>query len=338
LGGKRLDEILKKATPTVIFTASAVLLLVITLFLVKASAQSSGPVVAVLMPSTGQEAVLDGLREGLGKLGYKDGTNIRFIVGQEKGDTPDYAARAAKLVAGKPDVLFTVTTHAAMAAQRATATIPIVFVSVGAPVEAGLIASFASSRNNLTGVSSRAAFLSGKRLELLSEIAPNAKKILLLVSAKEIVGELSARHSEETGRRMGLQLVRRDLTSRREIEDLLLQRWAGVANAVFLLPGGLTGAYVDKIIDKCKEQRLPLMVYEDTLVARGALASYGSERHLTGLQGAELVGKILNGARPEDIPIQTPKRLILTLNLRTANDIGLKIPRQVLQRASRFIY
>jgi putative ABC transport system substrate-binding protein len=338
LGRKRLEEILKKTTPLIFVTAPAVLLLVFALFLIKASAQSSGAVVAVLMPNAGQEPVLDGLREGLGKLGYKDGTNIRFIVDQQKGNSLDYAARAAKLVAGKPDVLFAVTTHAAMAAQHATATIPIVFVSVGAPVEAGLIGSFASSGNNLTGVSSRAVFLSGKRLELLSEIAPNAKKILLLVSAKEIIGRLSARHSEETGRRMGLQLVRRDLTSRREIEDLLQQRWAGVANAVFLLPGSLTGAYVGKIIDKCKEQRLPLMVYEETLVARGALASYGSERHMTGLQGAELVAKILHGARPEDIPIETPKRLILTLNLRTANDIGLRIPRRVLQRANRFIY
>jgi len=184
---------------------SLILLLIVTTtatlcFAARAAARANAARIGLLTPGKTYEPVLTGLREGLEKLGYKEGQNIRFLVGDSDIGTPQLVTAAAKLVEAKPDILFAVTTPAALAAKRATAIIPIVFVAVGVPIEAGLVASFASSGNNLTGISSYAASLSGKRLELLREIVPKAKRILLIASANEAISQLSARHSEEAAR------------------------------------------------------------------------------------------------------------------------------------------
>ena len=317
---------------TELITVAAVLFSVSLL-----AAQSSPSVVAVLIPGAAYKPVLEGLREGLNKVGFREEANIRFLVEEAGGGRESYDSAAAKLVAAKPDTVLAVTTPAAVAAKAATRIIPVVFVSVGAPVESGLIYSFASSQNNLTGVSSYAAFLSGKRLELLNEIAPRSKKILVIVSANESIGQASARDSENAAGKMALQIVRRNLARVDDVEKLLLEKWSGLADAVLLLPGTLTGRYVERMIKKAGKERLPLIVFEDSLVTMGALASYGSERRLTGLQAAKLVAKILKGARPAELPIETPDRFILSVNLATAKAIGIKIPRAVLERVDRLV-
>lgn len=301
------------------------------------AAQPPLPGVGVLTPGPAWKPVVDGLREGLGKLGYRDGINVRFMVEDSNRDFPGLASWAATLAEAKPDVLFAVTTPHAMAAKRATSTTPIVFVSVGAPVEAGLVASFASSRNNLTGISSYAAFLSGKRLELLKEIAPKTKKILIIVSGKEIISQISAQHSEEAARKIGIQILRRDAANTEDAEKLLLDRWGGIVDAVFPLPSALTGTYIEQMIKKANKERMPLIVYEETLVKMGALASYGSNRSLIGIQAAKLVARVLKGTRPADIPIEVPDRFTLAINLTTAKNIGLEIPRKVSERADRLL-
>ena len=315
-----------------LITVAAVLFTVLLL-----AAQSSPSVVAVLIPGAAYKPVLDGLREGLNAVGFREEVNIRFLVEEGGRETESYAFAAAKLVTAKPDVVFAVTTPSAVAVKAATPIIPVVFVSVGAPVEAGLIYSFASSRNNLTGISSYAAPLSGKRLELLREITPRSKKILVIVSANETVGQASARDSENAAGKMALQIVRRNLARVDDVEKLLLEKWSALADAVLLLPGALTGRYVERMIKKAGKERLPLVAYEDTLVKMGALASYGSKRRLTGLQAAKLVAKLLKGARSADLPIETPDRFILSVNLVTAKAIAIKIPRSVLERADRLV-
>jgi ABC-type uncharacterized transport system substrate-binding protein len=297
------------------------------------AAQSVPSVVAVLVPGPAHKPVLEGLREGLRQVGFKEEVNAKFLVEMADGKTENYALAAAKLVGAKADVILAVTTPAAVAAKAATHSIPVVFVSVGAPVEAGLVASFASSGNNLAGISSYAVPLSGKRLELLREITPRSKKVLVIVSANESIGQASARDSENAAGKMALQVVRRNLARVDDVEKLLVEKWSGLADAALLLPGALTGSYAERMIKKAGKERLPLIVFEDTLVKLGAVASYGSERRLTGLQAAKLVAKILNGVKPADLPIETPDRFILSVNLATAKAIGIKIPRSVLERA-----
>jgi putative ABC transport system substrate-binding protein len=302
-----------------------------------AGAAASIPTVGVLTPGLTFDPVLEGLREGMGKLGYKEGRVINFTIEDSKGDVLNFAARAAKLVEAKPNVLFTVGTTTTLAAKRSTGTIPIVFTLVGDPVQSGVIAGFASSGNNVTGVSSYAAPLTGKRLEILKQIAPQTKKVLLIVAAKESSAQISARFAEEAARKMAIRIMRREVASVEDIEKLVHEKMSGVVDAIFLVPSLLVIGHVEPIIRKANQERLPLIVNEQALVEKGALVSYGGDFRWFGIQAAKLVGKILKGAKPSDIPIEMADHFVLTINLAAAKAIGLKIPRKVLERADRLV-
>ena len=328
---------IRRQSIQVVVTAAVITVAAVLFSVLLLAAQSSPSVVAVLIPGAAYKPVLEGLREGLNAAGFREEVNIRFLVEEAGGGRESYDSAAAKLVGAKPDVIVTVTSASTAAARKATTVIPIVFTSIGAPVEAGLVASFASSGNNLAGISSYAAPLSGKRLELLREIAPRSKKVLVIVSVKEPISQIGARHTEAAAKKIGVQILRREVANAEDIEKALVGRWAGAADAVLLLPGALTGRYVERMIKKAGKERVSLVAYEDTLVTMGALGSYGSNRHLTGLQAAKLVAKLLKGARSADLPIETPDRFILSVNLATAKAIGIKIPRSVLERADRLV-
>ena len=301
------------------------------------NAQSPPATVGVLTPGLQYEPVFNGLREGLEKLGHRENRDVKYIVEDTKGSLDTLAERAAKLVAAKPDVLFTVATAPTVAAKQATQTIPIVFTIVGDPVQTGLVAGFGSSKNNLTGVSSFNAQLSGKRLELLKEIAPKTKQVLAIVPIKEASGLVSFKYLEESAKKLSLQIVRRDVTGKEEMDQLLKEKWAGTVDAVFNVPSVLVVSLMELIVEKAKGERLPLISFERTHVQMGALASYSGGFRESGIQAAKLVFKILRGAKPADIPIETPDRLILSVNLATAKAIGLKIPRTVLDRVDRLV-
>jgi putative ABC transport system substrate-binding protein len=316
-----------------IFLATATILLCAAAL----DAQSSPVTVGVLTPGKAYESVFNGLREGLEKLGYRENREVKFIVEDSQGRLDTLAERAAKSVAAKPDVLFTVTTASAVAAKQATQAIPIVFTIVGDPVNTGLVAAFGSSGNNLTGVSFYAAQLSGKRLELLKEIAPQAKKVLAVVPIKEASGQISFKYLEKGAKKLSLQIVRRDVTTSEEMGNLLKEKWAGTVDAGFNVPSVLVVSLMESIVEMAKRERLPLIYFEQTHVQMGALATYSGGFWESGIQAAKLVFKILKGAKPVDLPIETPDRLMLAVNLATAKAIGLRIPRTVLERADRLV-
>jgi putative ABC transport system substrate-binding protein len=230
-----------------------------------------------------------------------------------------------------------VATASAAAAKRATNAIPIVFTIVGDPVQTGLVAGFGSSKNNLTGISSFNAQLSGKRLELLKEIAPQAKRVLAIVPIKEASGLVSFKYLEESAKKLSLQIVRRDVTGKEEMDNLLKEKWAGTVDAVFNVPSVFVSSLLELIVDKAKKERLPLISWEHTHTQMGALASYAGDYREFGIQGAKVVTKVLKGIKPADLPIETPDRLILSVNLTTAKAIGLRIPRTVLDRVDRLV-
>ena len=296
------------------------------------------PTVGVLTPpGPTYDPLLNGLREGLGKAGYIEGQTLKFSVEDSKASPLDFAPRAKKLAGAQPQVLFTAGTEATLAAKQATGTIPIVFTLVGDPVQSGVIAGFGSSGNNITGVSSYAAPLSGKRLELLTEIAPHVKKVLLVVAVEESSAQISAHFVEEAAKKLGVHLYRREVAGAGDFVPLLKEKLSKTADAIFLLPSSLLMVHVDALIKKAKQERLPLIVNQKSVVEKGALASYGGDFRLFGLQAAKLVAKVLKGAKPSEIPIETPDRFVLTINLSTAKAIGLKIPRNVLESADKLV-
>src|SRR6266568_4068630 len=293
--------------------------------------------VAVLTPGLSFLPVLEGLKEGLEHLGYVPGKNVTLVVEDTHGAVPDLVQRAAQLAEAKPDVLVTVGTPHTRAASQATTSVPIVFTRVGDPLQYGMIASYASSQNNLTGISTYSGPLTGKRLELLREIAPEIKRILAVVAMNEANAQAAFERLAVVAQKLEIQVLRRDVTTREEIEQILSAMSPGSVEAIFHVPSFLVSAHIDLLIQKATQEKLPLIVHEDSMVDKGALVSYGGHSHPMGIQAAKLVAKLLEGAQPAQLPIQTPDKFIMTLNLATAKAIGLALPRPILERADRLV-
>ncbi len=293
--------------------------------------------VAVLTPGLSFLPVLEGLKEGLEHLGYVPGKNVTLVVEDTHGAVPDLVQRAAQLAEAKPDVLVTVGTPHTRAASQATTSVPIVFTRVGDPLQYGMIASYASSQNNLTGVSTYSGPLTGKRLELLREIAPEIKRILAVVAMNEANAQAAFERLAAVAQKLEIQVLRRDVTTREEIEQVLSAMSPGSVEAIFHVPSFLVSAHIDLLMQKAKQEKLPLIVHEDSMVDKGALVSYGGHSHPMGIQAAKLVAKLLEGAQPAQLPIQTPDKFIMTINLATAKAIGLALPRHILERADRWV-
>ena len=171
----------------------------------------------------------------------------------------------------------------------------------------------------------------------MQEIAPDIKRILAVVAAKESIAESSFQVLDETAKKLTIQVLRRDVTSREEIEQVLRDTPTGSVDAIYHVPSALLTGYIELLIQKAKLDKVPLMVHEDSMVEQGALASYGASFRTLGAQAAKLVANILKGAKPSEMPIQTPDKMMLTINLTTAKAIGLGLPLSVLERADRLV-
>ena len=293
--------------------------------------------VAVLTPGLSFLPVLEGLQEGLEKLGYVPGKNVILVVEDTHGAVSDLVQRAAQLAAAKPDVLVTVGTPHTRAASQATTSVPIVFTRVGDPLQYRMIASYASSQNNLTGISTYSGPLTGKRLELLQEIVPGVKRILAVVAQNEANAQAAFERLAAVALKLGIQVLRHDVTTCEEIEQVLHTTPPGSVEAIYHVPSFLVSAHIDLLIQKARQEQLPLIVHEDSMVDQGALVSYGGHSRLMGVQAAKLVAKILEGTHPAQLPIQTPDKFIMTINLATAKAIDLTLSRHILERADRLV-
>ena len=203
-------------------------------------------------------------------------------------------------------------------------------------MQAGLVPSFVSSRNNVTGVSSYSAPLSGKRLAILKEIAPRTREVLAIVSAKEHSAQITAQFLDEAAKKLGIHVHRRNVTRPDEIEKALFDKPV-TTDAIFHVASVLVGSHIQALIATARRDRLPLIVNQEFMVRDGALASYGGDFRLSGNQAGKLVAKLLKGAKPWEIPIEAPESLVLAINVSVAKQIGLKIPRNVLERADRLL-
>ncbi len=300
-------------------------------------AQTSGYRIGVLTPGGDFAPVLEGLRQGLAQLGYVEGRQVSFIVEDTKMEALEPVKAAMRLIATKPDLLVTVATSHTAAAKQVTENVPIVFAVLTDPVQSGFVASYASSKNNLTGVSNAAGPLSGKRLEILKEIVPGIKRGLAIVAVKETIAQKSFQFLAESASKFGVQLIRRDVTTKEELETILLDTPKGSVDAIIHVPAILLRNHISLLVEKAKKDKLPFGVHSEELVKKGALVSYGEDNRLIGIQAARLVVKVLKGVPPADIPIETPERPLLVINSTTAKIIGLKIPRQVLDRVDRIV-
>ena len=271
----------------------------------------------------------------MAELGYVEGRNITYEFHNANGERDALKAMAEKLVKDKHDVIVTSSTTATAPVARASAgtNVPVVFLSAGNPLE--FIKSYASSGNNITGISSSSLDLIDKRMELLKELTPGIKRVIALQVPSGTNYEEVRRLILKAAKKLGLALVEVEPSGYEELKSKIsgfVTRKLG--DAVFLPPAAAVIVVVEEIAQQAIKERLPVVGPNIENVKRGVLAAYSSDYFALGQQGAVLVDKILKGARPTDLPIEQPYKLKLALNLKTAKAIGLKIPREILLRAN----
>ena len=280
---------------------------------------------------------LDAFRQGLRELGYLEGKNIVIEYRHSEGKPARLPALVAELVRLKVDTIVTSGPSVTRAAKDATSTIPIVFAQEGEPVGSGLVASLARPGGNITGLSSFSPELNGKRLEILKEVDPRISRVAVFGTSTVQGHALFLKEQEPAARALRLQLQYLDLLNSRDIETAFRAASKGRADAIVLLSGPVLNAHRRQVVDLAAKSRLPAMYNFPEFVQAGGLMSYGVSNVDMARRAATYVDKILKGAKLADLPVEQPTKFELVINLKTAKQIGLTIPPNVLARADRVI-
>jgi putative ABC transport system substrate-binding protein len=284
------------------------------------------------------EPSIEALRDGLRAAGLEDGRHVALLLRNVEGDAVAAEAAARALERDdKVDVIVAITNTAALAAQRATEKVPIVFAAGADPVATGLVDSFAGPGGRLTGVHFWTADLAAKRLEILSEIVPKLRRIVTFYDPRNRVAVSSLAAALEAAHKLGVDVAAYQVTSPEEIRDRLRALAAADAEAFFFVADALATAHAALILEAALALRLPTMVQELGGVRRGALAGYGPDLREYGRRPASYVARILAGTLPRDLPVETVDQQALAINLKTAKAIGLDIPPLLLTRADEVI-
>ncbi len=280
---------------------------------------------------------LDGFRKGLGEAGFVDGKSVTIEL-RPSGGGKRLPEQADDLVRRGVAVIMAGAPPAALAAKRATKTIPIVFTSGADPVKIGLVSSFNRPGGNATGFHIQFSQLVGKRLSLLHEMAPQAMRIAVLVNpAHPSDAEATVRNATETARALGLDLRVFNAKSIAEIDAAFAALVAWRAGAVLIGPDPLLIVQNARIVTLAARHALPTSVTLGGNVAAGGLTSYGPDISDMYRLAGGYVGRILKGEKPADLPVQQPTKFELVINLKTANALGLTISPTTLARADDVI-
>jgi putative tryptophan/tyrosine transport system substrate-binding protein len=292
--------------------------------------------VAYLVLLGDQDAVI--VKQRLDELGYSEGKNLIFVFRSAEGQLERLPQLAAEFVKTNPDVIVTgFGTETAKAAQAATATIPIVFTSVGDPLGAGIVKSLNRPDANITGLSSQTAEISGKRLQILQKIAPAIRIVAVLVSPGYPFTAVALPQLRNAAEALGLRL---EICELRTVDQLPTSLDAAVkagATGLTILETPTLLGLRRQIVDLAAKLRLSAIYTNRDFVSAGGLLSYGADRPQLYRRAAELVDKILKGEKPGDIPIEQPTKFELVINLKTAKTLGIDMPPGVLAIADEVI-
>jgi putative tryptophan/tyrosine transport system substrate-binding protein len=300
--------------------------------------QKAMPVIGYLSVGPPLAAFLAAFRQGLAETGYAEGQNVAIEYRSAEGHYDRMPALAVDLVGRKVDLIVATGGPAsALAAKGATSTIPIVFIGVGDPVGIGLVASLVRPGGNVTGLSIVTADLIPKLLELLSELVPQARVIAVLLNPNNANTERNIGDVLEAARAKGVQLHILKAATESEIDaafTTLVNLHAGAlvvgADAFFFLRREQLAALTSR-------HAVPAIYAQREFPDVGCLISYGASLTANYRQAGIYVGKILNGAKPADLPVQQPTKFELVMNLKTAKALGLAVPQSILQRADEVI-
>jgi putative ABC transport system substrate-binding protein len=295
--------------------------------------------IGVLSPGASPTSLSEmaALRQGLRELGYIEGRNISIEWHFASNAHERLSALATDLVRLKPDVIFAINTPAAEAAKRATSTIPIVFVRSGDPLASGLVLSLARPGGNLTGLTSAATEMSGKRPELLREAFPRLSRVAVLWNSPSRGAELVFKEVKAAGSRLGVQIQDVGVRGPSEFQSAFETASKGHADALILIDDSIMSSYQTPILELAEKHRIGVASIYREFAEAGGLMAYGPSFTDTYRRAATYVDRILKGAKPADLPVEQPTRFELIINLKTAKALGLTISPTLLLRADRLI-
>jgi putative ABC transport system substrate-binding protein len=297
------------------------------------------PKVGLLMPySPGPDSRIEAFRQGLRELGYLEGRSIVVEYRWADGKFDKLPELAAELIRSNVDVIVPAVTQASIAAKKATGTIPIVMVGVSDPVGSGLVNSLARPGTNVTGTSSMTAEIVGKQLELLKETLPKISPVAALWNpANPVFQALQLREIDLAARTLGVHLQFVEARGPEEIDRAFAAISKAGTRAIIVLGDPVFISHRKRIADLATKRRLPAVSGTREHAEAGGLMAYGPSFPAMYRRTAYYVDKILKGAKPADLPIEQPTKFEFIINLRTAKQIGLTIPPNVLARADRVI-
>jgi putative ABC transport system substrate-binding protein len=301
-----------------------------------AQAQSKIPRVGIIFMGGRDQPHLEAFKQGLRDHGYSEGKNIILEYRYAEGNYERLPDLAKDFVREKVDVIVTTSSVSAQAARKATRTIPIVITS-GSPVEQGLAETLAKPGGNVTGLSVLASDLSGKRIELLKESFPKIGRVATLWSPRSSEAVVGLKETEEAAHGLAIQLHPVKVQTREDIEKAFAELPKANVNALLVVLSPEVTFHSKAIVDLALKQRLPGMYPTRQFAVEGGLMAYGPLIGDLYRRAATYVDKILKGAKPEDLPIEQPTKFELVINLKTAKQIGIGIPPNVLARADQVI-
>ena len=290
--------------------------------------------IGVLRADTVFDAWIETFRRTLDTLGYVEGKNVTYDY--RLATAADMPQAARDLLGSGVDLVVAGGTPAALAAKQASATVPIVFMSAD-PVDTGLVASLARPGANVTGIGTLAPELGIKRLELLRELLPRAKRLAVLINLDNPVSAVQQRLLESAAKDLGFQLQIWNVRRREELDGALSSLKRSHAEAFVMVIDAVLMGGQQRIAQQMLRAKIPGIFPFRTGVQAGGLLSYGPDIPALWQQAAVMADKIFKGAKPADLPVEQPIRFELVVNLRTATALGLSIPESILQRADEVI-
>jgi putative ABC transport system substrate-binding protein len=281
-------------------------------------------------------ARIEALRVGLRDLGYVEGKNIVIEFRWADGKYERLPELAAELVRLKVDIIITHGTPGSLAAKQATASIPIVIATISDPVATGVVASLRQPGANVTGVMFFTQELNEKRLEMIREVLPNAKRVAILTNADNASMKHMIPALEAVGKALKLEVRRFDVRGPEEFEKAFSAMVAVRADAVVPIEDAMLLANDKAMADHAAKRRLPLVAWKE-VAEKGGVLAYGVDFPDMFRRSASYVDRILKGAKPADLPVERSTKFELVINMKTVKALGVKLPQSVLVRADRVI-
>ena len=327
------------AMPSQLFAAVIATLLLVGVVVAEAQQAARQATIGVLSGLSREERQdsLEAFRRELRALGWEEGKNLSIEERYADGDVARLPALSEELVQRKVEIIVVSTSAATSAAMRATNTIPIVMVDVGDPLTSKFVSNLARPGGNVTGTTNMALGLTQKRLEILKEALPSARRIAMMLHPESVIGATLWRDAEIAARHLGLRLQRLEIRSRDDLRRAFQAAVNARADAMVPLADPLNAVLTDDILDLAARYRLPTMMEDRGSVDAGALLAYYSDPHKAYSRVASYVARILDGTKPGELPVEQPTTFELAINLKTAKALGLDVPATLLARADEVI-